>query len=300
MAEDFGILGPEAGIVALVYLATLLFLGWCACPAAGWNGPAPVGASAAHRGLTPPVNADGNKMKKEATMADHFLAGRELGHAVLFLTMFSSLFSGYTVVGLPANAYQAGYLALSWVTGTAATQLGFTLIAPQLQVLGLKHGFISPTAYTDYRYNYRPLSFLMSFCILVPTAIYTLAQFNAVGSTVAGLTRNAIHPSLAAAILGMIILFYEYLGGMRSVVWTDAVQGSVILVAFVFMAVLLKTQLGGLEATVPGLQESAPELLRVPPRDLQVNFLTFCILLSCFPYVPLPSLPALSALRRDA
>lgn len=214
-------------------------------------------------------------------MADHFLAGRELGHIVLFLTMFSSLFSGYTVVGLPSDAFQVGYLALYWVTGSAATQLGFTLIAPQLQVLGLKHGFISPTAYTDYRYNYKPLSFLISFCILVPTAIYTLAQFNAVGSTVSGLTRNAIHPSLAAGILGVIILFYEYLGGMRSVVWTDAVQGSVILVAFAFMAVLLKTQMGGLETAVEGLQERAPELLRVPPRDMQVNYLTFCILLSC-------------------
>jgi len=227
-----------------------------------------------------------NRAKKEDSMDDSFLAGRNLSLPVLFLTTFSSIFSGYTIVGVPADAFKLGFVAMYWITATSATQLGAVLLAPQIQVLAIKKRFVSPCDFIKYRYNFVYLSMIITFCQVVPTAIYALAQFKAIGSTVAGLTGNAIHPTISAAVLAAVMLTYEFSGGMRSVVWADSIQGVVILVSFVFVMVLLQTELGGLKGALDLIKTVAPKFVNVPSRPSQVGFFSFTLLFCCFPMYP--------------
>ena len=50
------------------------------------------------------IAAAGYRQRAEATLDDHYLARGGLGTTVLVLSTFSSLFSGYTVVGVPGKS----------------------------------------------------------------------------------------------------------------------------------------------------------------------------------------------------
>ena len=59
--------------------------------------------------------------RNEQNEAEHFLAGRSLGPITLGFSVCASMFSGYTVVGIPAEAYTAGFSA--WRDPCLAQQL---------------------------------------------------------------------------------------------------------------------------------------------------------------------------------
>ena len=55
----------------------------------------------------------------------HYLGGREFGPLLTAGTIFASFFSGYTVVGIPNEAYKNGWIALRWIPSSAGILAGF-------------------------------------------------------------------------------------------------------------------------------------------------------------------------------
>ena len=50
------------------------------------------------------------RAKRDASPADHFLASRDLGTWVLFLTLYATAYSGNSLLGYPGEAYRRGLL----------------------------------------------------------------------------------------------------------------------------------------------------------------------------------------------
>ena len=48
-------------------------------------------------------------------LSSHFLGDKNTGSILLLLTTFSTTFSGYTMVGVPEQAYLNGFLGLAWL-----------------------------------------------------------------------------------------------------------------------------------------------------------------------------------------
>ena len=71
-----------------------------------------------------------NKKKTAAfgdgeVVSDHFLAGRNTPAVLLVLTTFSTVFSGYTMIGVPDEAYEYGFFALRWAGTTISIAISF-------------------------------------------------------------------------------------------------------------------------------------------------------------------------------
>ena len=49
-------------------------------------------------------------------LSAHYLGGRQFGQLMTAGTTFASLFSGYTVIGVPNEAYKSGWSALRWMS----------------------------------------------------------------------------------------------------------------------------------------------------------------------------------------
>ena len=77
------------------------------------------------------------------------------------------------------------------------------------------------------------------------------------------------------------MVVYETLGGMRSVAWTDAIQGVLLLTGFSVLLFLVPGLGGGLTAVVEKLSVEAPELVGAPSLEVCNTWISFVLLLGC-------------------
>ena len=99
-----------------LYLAIPLYLGVMGLAALkAWR--------AGQRRAAAAVARDG-VLTVDGEMSSHFLGGRSFGVFVTTMTLFASLFSGYTVIGIPNEAYTRGWYAARWLPAEVLAVLG--------------------------------------------------------------------------------------------------------------------------------------------------------------------------------
>ena len=67
--------------------------------------------------------------------------------------------------------------------------------------------------------------------------------------------------------LALVMLVYESLGGMRSVAWTDAIQGGMLLVGFIILTGLAFSQFGSIPDAIEKLASNPETLHKIKPPD---------------------------------
>ena len=70
---------------------------------------------------------------------------------------------------------------------------------------------------------------------------FLLAQLMAMGRAMEGLNpdNGPAAYNIGVVVLALIMVVYGTLGGMRAVVWTDALQGAILIVGFALLVVSL-------------------------------------------------------------
>lgn len=201
----------------------------------------------------------GRKAQKENTLADFYLAGRGLGVFVLFLTLYATQYSGNTLVGFAGRAYRDGYDALVLITFLSAAVGAWLFYAPKLFRLSREHHFITPIDFIEYRFNYKWLSILGALLCITALANYILTNLKAIGYIVVAVTGGAVPFAIGIIVLSLIMVTYETLGGMRSVAWTDVIQGTILLFGVIIIFIIIQFEYGGLSIVSDQLTKTAPE-----------------------------------------
>ena len=180
------------------------------------------------------------KQKKNNSLTDFYLGGRDFSFIFLFLTFYATQYSGNTMIGFSGKAYRDGWIALSIVVFMIAAIGGILSYAPKLYNLSLKRNYITVVDYINDRYPHKFLHYLVIFvCVFVLTN-YILSNLKAAGYIINMLSGGVISSSLGIIVAATIIFIYECLGGMRSVVFTDAIQGLLLffIIQIIFFTVL--------------------------------------------------------------
>ncbi len=223
------------------------------------------------------------RARRDLSPADHFLAGRGLGAFVLFLTLYATAYSGNSLLGYPGEAYRRGF---SWVMATGfmmSIVVVFHLLAPKLRPLAIEHGFLTPGDWIRHRFaggkDARGLRIAVALLMALALANFLLAQLMAMGHVAHEATGGVV--PYEAGVLGLagMILFYETLGGMRAVAWTDAAQGVLMAVGLAALLVWLLGEAGGLGSVTRAIAQVRPEAVRVPSRVEQANWASTLVLL---------------------
>lgn len=205
------IFGPAGLVFIGLYLASLLGIGWAA-----------------------------NRSRKENSLKDYYLAGSSLGSISLFFTLYATQYSGNTLFAIPGNAYRNGFIGLSVAAAVMSVVLVYFTFAGRLNVLAKKHDFVSVGDFIKWRYDSKALLIAVNSIAVITLVSYALGNFKAVGLLLETASGGAIPFAAGIAILGLIMAIYESLGGLRGVVWTDIIQGSLLFVGclLLFFAVL--------------------------------------------------------------
>ncbi|MBW2667229.1 MAG: sodium:solute symporter family protein [Deltaproteobacteria bacterium] len=214
---------------------------------------------------------------------DHFLAGRELGVFVLFLTLYATAYSGNSLLGYPGEAYRRGF---SWIMATGfmlSIIVAFHMLIPRLRPIAVRHRFVTPGDWVRYRFRGEPggrlLLFGVSMLMTIALANFLFAQLKAMGELSTEVTGGVVSYEMGIALLAAMILFYETLGGMRAVAWTDAAQGILMMVGLAALAAWLLGEASGLAALSQQILAVRPEVGRVPDTVERTNWLSSIVLL---------------------
>jgi SSS family solute:Na+ symporter/sodium/pantothenate symporter len=223
------------------------------------------------------------RAREDHTPADHFLAGRGLGVSVLFLTLYATAYSGNSLLGYPGEAYRRGF---SWIMSTGFMMsiiVVFHAMVPRLRPLAIRHHFLTPGDWIRHRFGAEPRgrAVLVACAALMTLALanFLLAQLTAMGHVTSQVTDGAVPFAAGVAGLALLILFYETLGGMRAVAWTDTAQGLLMLFGLAALLHWVLGDSGGLGATTQAVTGLRPEAVAVPPRSAQVNWASTVVLL---------------------
>ena len=193
--------------------------------------------------------------RKEQSMSEYILGGRQLGAWVTSMSAEASDMSGWMLMGLPGYAYAAGvqasWIALGLILGT---WINWRFVAKRLrQYTQIANDSLTMPDYFENRFHDKSqvLRIISAVFILIFFLLYTSSGFVAGGklfNTVFGI------PYTTAMILGaFVVVFYTFLGGFMAVCWTDFVQGVMMFFAILVVPITASFLMGGPGATASAL-----------------------------------------------
>lgn len=205
--------------------------------------------------------------------------GRELvASAILFFTFFATQYSGNTVIGYPPSAYRQGFEYLVSVPFFIMIIMAYLLFAPRLYSIGKKYKLVTPAQWFEKRYKSKAITILASLLMLYGLGNYLLEQLVAIGQGVSGLTGGTIPYQLGVIFFVVIMLIYGWLGGMRSVAYTDTIQGFALLFGVFMLLIGSIIYFGGVPTSTDYMQAYSPEKLGIPDAPGVRNWLSLLLL----------------------
>lgn len=225
------------------------------------------------------VGVAGKLASKERSMKDFYLGGSGFGVTVLFLTMYATQYSGNSLIGFAGSAYRDGWFFLVAVTFMIAIVGGYLLYAPRLYPLAKKHGFITIGDYIQHRYNHQLLTYIIVAIGIFALSNYMLTNLKAIGYILETVTGGVVGFTGGIIAMAFIMVIYETLGGMRSVAWTDAIQGVLLLAGVLIIFAVVWTHYGSLASNTDLLMQLRADFFADPLPAQQIKWVSVLILI---------------------
>ena len=178
--------------------------------------------------------------KKEMKGKEYFKGDGTVPWWVTSVSIFATLLSPISFLSLAGNSY-----AGTWIMWFA--QLGMLLAIPITIKFFLP---IYSKLDIDTAYHYLELRFESKGLRVLGAVMFIVYQIGRMSiimylpCMVLG-SLTGISVNLLIIIMGVIAIIYSYTGGLKSVLWTDFIQGSVLLIGVTFALVFLLVHLDG-------------------------------------------------------
>lgn len=165
----------------------------------------------------------GSFFKKNKTSSSYTVGNNDIPGWVITMSIFATFVSSISYLALPGNAYQSNWNAFVFsLSLPIASYIAARFFVPLYRKVN------SPSAYTFMEQRYGPWARVyVSFC-------YLLTQLMRIGTILylLALTLNAIAGWDITTIIiltGLVVTLYSMLGGISAVLWTDAIQGIILI-----------------------------------------------------------------------
>ena len=168
-------------------------------------------------------------LKSKGGEEDYYLAGREQGWLVSSLTIMATFFSSFALLGAPGLVYKEGVTLALFSLNVPVAGLSVYLLGSRIWKIGRRMGYVTPgdmiADYYGSRVSLRLLVALTGFLYAIP---YVVMQIQA-GGLLSKQLFGEDYFEAGAILLAAITTLYIMVGGMRSVAWTDLIQGILLI-----------------------------------------------------------------------
>lgn len=166
--------------------------------------------------------------RKSKTVSDYYVAGRSLPGVLVALVYMSSLVSAGALVGWTGQASSYGvWFIFAGCAVTIATYLCWRFLSGKVMRLSKKMDMLTVPDFLEARFNSKAARLIAGLILLIFTIPLMVSQFKAAGLLLENVT--GISYETAVVIFGVLVFAYVAFGGYFAVVYTDAVQGGLML-----------------------------------------------------------------------
>ncbi|HCR98572.1 MAG: sodium:solute symporter family protein [Halomonas sp.] len=202
------------------------------------------------------------------SMSGYFLGNRQMNGFVSALSYSATTYSAFMMVGLAGLTYAGGVGALGFEIIYFAGVSLVAVFGPRFWAVGKKFGFVTPSEMLGYRYHSKPVAMAVAITSCIFLIPYSAVQLAGVGYLLEGMTDGAITFTAGVVMATLIAVFFSYIAGIRSVMWTDSLQALMMIVASTLVALLVIQGLGGFSGLFGTLEAEHPAALTVPGTGL--------------------------------
>ncbi len=203
--------------------------------------------------------------KRQAGEEDYYLAGRGQGWMLSSLTIMATFFSSAAMLGAPGMVYKEGVVFALFALNVPLSGAMIYVLGNRIRELGRTYGHVTPADLICSHYGspvaLRCLVALIGFLYAVP---YVVIQIQAGGIISSQLFGGEHAFEIGACLLSLVTMLYIMIGGMRSVAWTDALQGTLLMVGMLLAGAAAVAALGGPSAFFAKVAELPRTSLTVP------------------------------------
>jgi len=216
------------------------------------------------------VSATIGARKQTHSSEDFMTAGSDLGVFLGCLTVAATLFSTFTLLGMPDFFRTHGIGAWIFLAVSDAV-LAFVIIwfGFHLRKKAAEKGFRGVAGLMTSCYGSRWAGYLYLAGIFLFMIPYVAIQIRGIG-----IFLNATFPEMLpvwgwSALIVAVLLTYSELGGLKAIIYADAIQGVILLIVSMIIAYGCVSNFGGVEQMFNEVRVANAELLSVPgPQGL--------------------------------
>ena len=240
--------------------------------------------------------------KRNKTAKDFMLGGGKVGLFIGFMSFSATLFSTFTLMGMPDFFRNHGIGAWVFLAFSDAVMIFFLIyFSIYLRRRVRKSGFYGIAGFLRNSYGTRFASwvyFIGIFFFLIP---YVSIQIRGIA-----IFLNSAFPLFMpywgwAIFMVVLMLLYSETGGLRAIMYADVLQGTILLIIVWLVARNCVDYFGGVRDMFTSIEQINPELLSVPgPKGLfSIQFLISSVLVILFIPVTQPQLTTRIVIMKD-
>jgi len=189
-------------------------------------------------------------LRKNKTTEDYYVGGRKMGSFHVGLSVVATDVGGGFSIGLGGLGFVMG-ISGSWMlfTGLIGAWLSAVVLIPRVAKMpGFKNLYTFPQIFEHF---YSPKVALTAGIISGIGYIgFTSSQILA-GAKLASATFVDLDMTTALMIMGVIVVVYTSLGGIKAVIYTDTIQWLILMSGLIFIGIPLGySAIGGYDAIV--------------------------------------------------
>ena len=231
--------------------------------------------------------------KGKATEEDYYLAGRGQGPLVTSLTIMATMFSSAALLGIPGTVYRDGLAFVPFALNLTVGGVGIYLLGSRMHKLGKARGYVTPADLIGDYYGGTTVRLLATLTGALYVLPYVIMQIKAGGYLAERLFPDTPPVQLFGAeydmfrlgvwALSFLTMAYVMIGGMRSVAWTDVIQGFLLLSGMLvagLATVLYFQNQGGYFKAISQLPAEAQSLPGATGKWTPLMMLSICLFAS--------------------
>ncbi|ALS98746.1 sodium:solute symporter [Lacimicrobium alkaliphilum] len=198
---------------------------------------------------------------KHKDAQDYFLAGRSMIWPFVGISLFASNISSTTLVGLSGSAYSTGISVFNYEWMASVVLVFFAIF---LLPIYLNSKIYTMPEYLERRFDVRSRYYFSGVTLIGNILIDTAGALFA-----GGILLKLIFPAFELweiiFVLSIAAGIYTIVGGLKAVIYTDAIQTVLILIGAIAITVIAYNKAGGWDAIQAATDPEALSLIR--PAD---------------------------------